>query len=108
MLIKKIILITIFLFLSVFLQAQDIPVIPVNTTTVESYDMPNYFLVCTASSGAAQLVLDGDKTFYTGVVLFINLSGECRDKRADKLLFRFYQQFPVLILLIHKKEKVTT
>ncbi|MBN2131768.1 MAG: AbfB domain-containing protein, partial [Sedimentisphaerales bacterium] len=36
--------------------------IPTATTTLESYDMPGHFVVCTTSAGAVQVVLDGDQT----------------------------------------------
>jgi len=62
MLFKKVIIFSILLFPVCYVYAQDLPVIPKNTTVIESYDMSNYFLVCTNSSGAARLVLDGDDT----------------------------------------------
>ena len=43
------------------LQAQTVPT-PTTTTTVEAYDMPGYFLVCTTSSGPVQMVEGGDQT----------------------------------------------
>jgi hypothetical protein len=59
---KKRILIALCLSLAGLCQAQVTPVIPTNTTVVESYDMPGYFLVCTTSQGPVQLVLDGGQT----------------------------------------------
>ena len=58
---KKTFLIISLLYTSGFLQAQETPVIPTDTTTIESYDMPGYFLVCTTSYGAVQLILDGNQ-----------------------------------------------
>ncbi len=43
------------------LQAQIVPT-PTTTTTLEAYDMPGYFMVCTTSNGAAQMVQGGGQT----------------------------------------------
>ena len=57
---KKTILIALLLCLAGFIQAQ--PAIPTKATAVESFDMPGYFMVCTTSQGAVQMVVDGDQT----------------------------------------------
>ncbi len=57
--VKKTILIALFLCLAGFVQAQEIPT---DTTALESYDMPGYFMVCTTSAGAVQMVQGGDLT----------------------------------------------
>jgi hypothetical protein len=57
--VKKTILIALFLCLAGFVQAQ---VIPTDVTTLESYDMPGYFLVCTTSAGPVQMIEGGDQT----------------------------------------------
>ncbi len=59
--VKKTFLIVSLLYTSGFLQAQETPVIPTDTTAIESYDMPGCFLVCTASYGAVQLIPDGNQ-----------------------------------------------
>ena len=56
---KKIIPIVLFLCLAGFAQE---PFIPTETTALESYDMPGYFLVCTNSSGAVEFTLNGNLT----------------------------------------------
>ncbi|MEJ2648157.1 MAG: AbfB domain-containing protein [Sedimentisphaerales bacterium] len=58
---KKVIVIVLFLCLAGLVQAQDI-VIPEDTTALESYDMPGYFLVSTGTNGDCLLVQDGDQT----------------------------------------------
>ena len=56
---KKTMAIGLFLCLGGLLQAQ---IIPTETTALESYDMPGFFLVCTTSSGAAELAQGGNQT----------------------------------------------
>jgi hypothetical protein len=60
--VKKTILIIIYLYLAGLIYAQETPEIPTSTTAIESYDMPGYFLVCTTSTGTAQLVQAGKET----------------------------------------------